>query len=99
MYDITDFVANHPGGSDKIVLAAGKAIDPFWRIYQAHLNSAAAKELLQGMRVGTLDPSEPAVAVDHSDPYSRDPERHPALVMHNLRPCNAEVSGSTGDQK
>ena len=54
---------------------------------------------LQGMRVGTLDPSEPAVAVDHSDPYSRDPERHPALVMHNLRPCNAEVSGSTGDQK
>lgn len=30
VYDITKFVANHPGGKDKIMLAAGKAIDPFW---------------------------------------------------------------------
>eukprot|EP00617_Octactis_speculum_P027459 CAMPEP_0185771048 /NCGR_PEP_ID=MMETSP1174-20130828/62910_1 /TAXON_ID=35687 /ORGANISM="Dictyocha speculum, Strain CCMP1381" /LENGTH=72 /DNA_ID=CAMNT_0028456769 /DNA_START=6 /DNA_END=220 /DNA_ORIENTATION=- len=25
VYDITEFIANHPGGSDKIRLAAGKA--------------------------------------------------------------------------
>ena len=26
------FIANHPGGKDKIMLAAGKAIDPFWHL-------------------------------------------------------------------
>lgn len=30
MYDITDFIPNHPGGSEKIMLAAGKSIDAFW---------------------------------------------------------------------
>ena len=34
MYDITKFIANHPGGSDKIVLAAGKSVEPFWSIYR-----------------------------------------------------------------
>ena len=34
VYDITKFVNNHPGGSDKIVLAAGKSVEPFWRIYR-----------------------------------------------------------------
>eukprot|EP00959_Pyramimonas_sp_CCMP1952_P156854 3280426-Pyramimonas_sp.AAC.1 len=35
VYDITDFIIDHPGGS-RIMLAAGKAIDPFWRLYQMH---------------------------------------------------------------
>lgn len=30
VYDVTDFVANHPGGSEKILLAAGGAIEPHW---------------------------------------------------------------------
>lgn len=30
VYDITDFIANHPGGSEKILLAAGKSVDAFW---------------------------------------------------------------------
>ena len=39
VYDITDFVRSHPGGRDKIMLAAGGAIDPFWRIYQVRAYS------------------------------------------------------------
>jgi cytochrome b involved in lipid metabolism len=35
VYDITEFVASHPGGA-KILLAAGGAIDPFWALYAAH---------------------------------------------------------------
>jgi hypothetical protein len=31
VFDITDFVANHPGGADKIMLAAGASIEPFWQ--------------------------------------------------------------------
>ena len=30
VYDVTEFVANHPGGREKILLAAGGAIEPFW---------------------------------------------------------------------
>lgn len=30
VYDVTDFIPNHPGGSEKIMTAAGSAIEPFW---------------------------------------------------------------------
>ena len=33
VYDITKFIQNHPGGRDKISLAAGKDIGPFWKMY------------------------------------------------------------------
>ena len=91
VYDITDFVLSHPGGGDKIMLAAGKAIDPFWRIYQAHLNSPLAMSLLGGFRIGSLDPTEPPTVVDSEDPYAADPDRHPGLIYHNNKPCNAEL--------
>jgi cytochrome b involved in lipid metabolism len=50
VFDISDFIENHPGGN-KILLAKGKAIDPFWRIYQQHLNSALPLQILKGMQV------------------------------------------------
>lgn len=31
VYDITEFIENHPGGASKIKLAAGKGLEPFWR--------------------------------------------------------------------
>lgn len=33
VYDITDFLSKHPGGSEKVMLAAGSSIDPFWALY------------------------------------------------------------------
>uniref|UniRef100_A0A8C4KDL7 Cytochrome b5 heme-binding domain-containing protein n=1 Tax=Dromaius novaehollandiae TaxID=8790 RepID=A0A8C4KDL7_DRONO len=30
VFDVTDFVELHPGGADKILLAAGGALEPFW---------------------------------------------------------------------
>lgn len=35
IYDITDFVKHHPGG-DKILLAAGGSVEPFWLMYAVH---------------------------------------------------------------
>ncbi|CAE7720687.1 SUOX, partial [Symbiodinium pilosum] len=91
VYDITSFVQNHPGGKDKIMLAAGKAIDPFWRIYQQHTGRGNALELLETMRIGDLSdpPKESSGAC--SCPYDSDPERHPGLIFHNNKPCNAEL--------
>jgi len=34
VYDITTFIASHPGGSEKIKLAAGKGVEPFWALYK-----------------------------------------------------------------
>lgn len=30
VYDVTEFIVNHPGGSEKIMLGAGGAIEPYW---------------------------------------------------------------------
>lgn len=89
VYDITDFIANHPGGKDKILLAAGKAIDPFWRIYQQHEGRGTALKQLEDMRIGDL--ADPVPIDFGQDPYSCDPDRHPGLIFHNNKPCNAEL--------
>ncbi|CAK9016368.1 unnamed protein product [Durusdinium trenchii] len=91
VYDITKFIENHPGGKDKIMLAAGKAIDPFWRIYQQHTGRGNAVELLESMRIGDLSDPPPADDGTCSCPYNKDPDRHPALIFHNNKPCNAEL--------
>lgn len=39
VYDVTDFIPNHPGGSEKILMAAGQPMEPFWHIYQQHFAS------------------------------------------------------------
>lgn len=91
VYDITDFIADHPGGS-RILLAAGKSIEPFWRLYQLHVSRGNAAKILEPLLIGKLDPSdiqEPSGAED--DPFRQDPERHPALLFHSTKPCNAEL--------
>ncbi|XP_061583472.1 sulfite oxidase, mitochondrial [Cololabis saira] len=90
VYDITEFVAMHPGG-DKILLAAGGALEPFWALYAVH-NQEHVLELLSEYKVGLLSKEDlkKQQAVKSSDPYSSDPERHPALRVNSLKPFNAE---------
>ncbi|XP_071349857.1 sulfite oxidase, mitochondrial [Trachinotus anak] len=90
VYDITEFVAMHPGG-DKILLAAGGALEPFWALYAVH-NSEHVLEILSEYKVGELNAEDlkKQQAVKSSDPYSSDPERHPVLRINNLKPFNAE---------
>ena len=52
VYDITDFVGQHPGG-DKILLAAGGAIEPFWAMYAVHQTDEVLK-MLEKYRIGDL---------------------------------------------
>lgn len=51
VYDITEFVAVHPGG-DKILLAAGGALEPFWALYAVH-NQEHVLEMLSEYKVRT----------------------------------------------
>eukprot|EP01065_Artemidia_motanka_P026749 TRINITY_DN319_c4_g1_i1.p1 TRINITY_DN319_c4_g1~~TRINITY_DN319_c4_g1_i1.p1 ORF type:complete len:559 (+),score=134.35 TRINITY_DN319_c4_g1_i1:93-1769(+) len=91
VYDITDFVEAHPGG-DRILLAAGASIEPFWQIYQAHRESDITLKLLESMRIGNLDKKDRAKQLleQAADPYGGEPSRHPALEVLSARPFNAE---------
>ena len=89
VYDITTFVQNHPGGTEKIMTAAGGEVEPYWSLYRQHLVSeTAAKphvaEILAPLLIGHVDPEELALAAKAKsnrpadDPYAGEPERHGA---------------------
>ena len=41
VYDITEFVQNHPGGMEKIMTAAGGEVEPYWSLYRQHLHPSS----------------------------------------------------------
>lgn len=88
VYDITDFIAKHPGG-DNIMLGAGSAIDPFWAIYQQH-NNKEILSLLELYRIGNLNPDDKISTDDMGSPWANEPKRHPVLKPASNRPFNAE---------
>ncbi|KAG7380884.1 hypothetical protein PHYBOEH_011284 [Phytophthora boehmeriae] len=94
VYDITKFIASHPGGT-KILLAAGRSIEPFWQLYAAH-NHADVHKILEKLRIGNLreedvEMLEALRKERYGDgPYSGDPTRHPALKVNSSTPFNAE---------
>ena len=90
VYDITSFVEQHPGGADRIMMAKGSNIDPFWNLYQQHFTPEVAS-LLAPMKIGHIDQNEPSPVFDADDPYANEPERHPALHVHKPSPFNAET--------
>ena len=108
VFDITHFIENHPGGMDKIMMAAGKSLEPFWALYRQHVERAGedgsieAKEhveqLLQEYQIGWLHPDDvkeaAACARAADDPYANQPARHPALKVLSEIPCSAELPAS-----
>lgn len=87
VYDISDFMVGHPGGSDRIRLAAGGSVEPFWDVYAIHKTSHVLA-IFESMRVGNVHPDD-VVSVVQSSPD--EPQRHPALRVHASRPFNAET--------
>ena len=87
VYDVSKFVESHPGGKDKIMLAAGKSIDPYWNIYRQHENQNV-QEILTAMKIGKVIDYVPTTK---EDPYARDPVRSHDLKFHSYKPCNAET--------
>lgn len=60
VFDLTSFIANHPGGRDKLLLAAGKDLSELWQQppYRLHYRSPLVFELLNEYRIGTLHPDD-----------------------------------------
>jgi sulfite oxidase len=97
VYNVTDFIANHPGGSEKITMAAGTSIEPFWHLYRQHYASDLPMKLMEHMAIGRLaEADQEAIdeqmnVLEQDDPYAREPMRHKALIVHSDTPMNAEV--------
>lgn len=93
IYDITDFISEHPGG-EQILMAAGNAVDPFWNLYSIHLNPHVY-EILEQYRIGNLSDADlNDFTKDLTDPYAADPKRHPCLKIASPKPFNAETPES-----
>lgn len=88
VYDITDFVDKHPGG-DKITMAYGGSLEPFWELYAVHKSDQILR-ILEDYRIGNLSKEDREIANKSTDPYASDPIRHPSLVPRSLKPYNAE---------
>lgn len=96
VYDITDWVPNHPGG-EVIMRAVGGSIEPYWNIFTIH-QKQDVYDILEQYFVGLIDPRDlvngraPADQVD--DPFKTDPVRDAELIVHSKRPFNAETPAS-----
>jgi len=96
VYDVTSFLQQHPGGAEKLMLAAGKQIDPFWALYAQH-KAENVQRLLETLRIGNVDAQSFAkqtasnASSDPADPYRAEPSRHPGLVVNSQQPFNAET--------
>lgn len=93
VYDISEFMKVHPGGSDKVMLAAGGSVEPYWDVFASH-KTAAVKEILEELRIGNVHPLD---RVNRSDtrpmdgPYANDPQRSPILKINTKEPFGAET--------
>ncbi|KAI0144455.1 Oxidoreductase, molybdopterin-binding domain-containing protein [Xylariaceae sp. FL1272] len=95
VYDITDWVAAHPGG-EVILRAAGGSIEPYWDIFAIH-KSQYVRDILEQYLVGKVDTKDlhdGKPLQDHiDDPFVADPHRDTRLRQLTQKPCNAETPG------
>lgn len=93
VYDITEFVLSHPGGNEKILMAAGDSIEPYWSVFALHHN-VDVYAMLETLRIGNLEIDEETkkrnIEVNKNDPWQFEPTRSPLLKVHTQKPFNAE---------
>lgn len=95
VYDITEWISAHPGGS-VILRAAGGSIDRYWDIFAIHKNQYVydilAQYLIGYVHAADLEDGKPPQdAIE--DPFADDPVRHPDLITKTVKPRNAETPG------
>lgn len=104
VYDVTDFVAQHPGGVKRILLAAGGDIEKFWKQFTIH-DDDAVRDILESHRLGNLkgyaaastaDAAAEAAAAERT--WANEPKRAASLHPLSARPFNAETPEGVLDE-
>ena len=105
VYDITEFIEQHPGG-EVILRACGGSIDPYWKLFTIH-QKPEVYDILKQYRIGCIDErdlrdgkidwsvlGDDANKFAVEDPFINDPDRDQNLIVRTAKPCNAETPGS-----
>lgn len=53
VYDLTEFCKVHPGGGEKLIMAKGGPIEPWWNMYGFH-KKEGIEGLLPQYKIGIL---------------------------------------------
>jgi sulfite oxidase len=64
VYDVTSFVKYHPGGTSRILRAAGLPVEPFWILHQQHYGTDDVMKILQPLVVGRLSENDQQAVMD-----------------------------------
>ncbi|XP_003741799.1 probable sulfite oxidase, mitochondrial [Galendromus occidentalis] len=86
VYDITDFIEQHPGGKT-ILMAAGGPLDPFWDVFAQH-HTPEIMDVLEEYRIGNLMEEEGPPKKQKE--YVFDPMKYPLLIAAALGPYLAK---------
>lgn len=62
VYDVTDFIDDHPGGRELLLTAGGLDLGHFFENYVVHLDNDKASKFLSSMVIGRLSPEDAARA-------------------------------------
>lgn len=102
VYDVTDFVDDHPGGGSLVLEYAGRDVEDILKDSDSHTHSEAAYDVLDDSLVGFVANQKPVTAngaangvVEESDGYvvgdANDPNVHPRTGMS----CEDDLSKDT----
>jgi sulfite oxidase len=74
VYDITDFVASHPGGAAKILLGVGKDLGAFWNLFPFHREKPNVLAQLEAYRIASCPISNREFLAFVQDEGYRNPD-------------------------
>lgn len=91
VYDLTFFVNGHPGGTPRLLMAAGQDLEPYWEVYRQHFRGHVVA-WMERHRIGSLSPEDAVKARDFKfgDMYETDPIRDPNLLGCTQKPWCGE---------
>lgn len=94
VYDLTEFAKSHPGGSDKLLMARGGPIEPFWQMYPFHKTEQIIG-LLKAFKIGELDARDVLAEKDlpdFTDLQTQNLNRSDKLEQLTKFPYNAQTN-------
>lgn len=103
VYDVTDFVDDHPGGGDLIMEYAGKDVEEILKDGDSHPHSEAAYEVLDESLVGFVAPEKAVGAAEASNgsvekvngASSSATEGNPVIHPRTGMSCEEDLSKDT----
>ena len=93
VYDITNYLRSHPGGDEKLLMAAGEDLQSFWKLlpFQQHYTSPIVLQLLDEMKIGTLHPDDVVHISEHEKEVRS--RKYPTNEEYDCIIVGAGVSG------